>query len=76
MYTYRLIVSPLPTYTIILHLEIECLLYKSFITKNFGNSHSLLVNFMCILSSLKNPSLTSKKKKKLNHSSLPERQVL
>lgn len=52
MYTYRLIISPLLTYTIIFHLEIECLLYQSFITKNFGNSHSLLANFMCILPSL------------------------
>lgn len=43
-------VLPLLTYTIIfLHPEIEYLLYKSFIIENFGNSHSLLVNFISML---------------------------
>ena len=49
MYPYGMMFFPLLTYTIILHLEIEYLLYKSFITENFGNSHSLLVNFISVL---------------------------
>lgn len=42
-------VSPPQTYSIILHLEIKCLLHKSFIINNFGNSHSLQVNVIIIL---------------------------
>lgn len=49
MYTYRMMVCPPPTYIVILHLEIECLLHKSCITKKFENTHSLLVNFINIL---------------------------
>lgn len=46
-----MMISPPLSYTIILHLEIECLLHKSFITKNFGNSHSVQVNLISILPS-------------------------
>lgn len=38
MYIYMMMISLPLSYTINLHLEIQCLLHKSFITKNFGNS--------------------------------------
>lgn len=57
IYTYRVI-----TYTIILHLEIECLLQKSCITKDFETSHPLLVNFINTLpKSVESPSNEQRK---------------
>lgn len=50
--TFLIIVFPSLTYTIILHLEIECQLHTSFITKNFGNSHSLLMSVVSFFMSL------------------------
>lgn len=49
MYTYMMMVSTPLTSTIILHLEIECPLHKSFITNDFENSHSRQVNIVSIL---------------------------
>lgn len=69
---------PSLTYTMILCLEIECLLHESHITQNLENTHSLLVNFVPILpKSLRIPiQLTEKESKLTHHSSLSELPVL